>query len=145
MRKVVIIGCFIAGFLLLMIPNVNSINYNQCKECQEQSYNGILKQDITWKPFIKTQPAVDWENMTCDELQRLFWLTFIVEIMTLPIPFKNLTAFISLIGGGIAGAVVVKACFMDCPWAIHIKALLEKLGLDFPDSTEKIGSGGIVK
>jgi hypothetical protein len=29
MRKVVILGCFFAVFLLLMVPNVNSIEYNQ--------------------------------------------------------------------------------------------------------------------
>ena len=31
MRSVVIIGCIIVGFLLLMIPNVNSIEYQNQK------------------------------------------------------------------------------------------------------------------
>ena len=31
MRRVVIIGCIIVGFLLLMIPNVNSIEYQNQK------------------------------------------------------------------------------------------------------------------
>ncbi len=49
MRKVMIIGCFLAAFLLLMVPNVSAIEYNHVEETQKTTINeyiGELKEKI---------------------------------------------------------------------------------------------------
>lgn len=48
MRKVVIIGCFLAVFLLLMVPNVNSVEFQNQKnvitsEIEIMDYSSFVK------------------------------------------------------------------------------------------------------
>ena len=50
MRRVVIIGCIIVGFLLLMIPNVNSIEYQNQKNITTSDEPAIC--NLLWILYI---------------------------------------------------------------------------------------------
>ena len=61
MRRVVIIGCIIVGFLLLMIPNVNSIEY--------QNQKNIIISEIETRDYTSFMTMM--KQITKDELRAL--------------------------------------------------------------------------
>ena len=83
MKKVMIIGCFITGFLLLMIPNVNSIEYQNQKniitsEIETMDYSSFVKmvkqilKDERRALLMDTIQNVSDEPAICDVLFLLY-------------------------------------------------------------------------
>lgn len=79
MRKTLLFGCMLAVFLLLMIPNVNAIEYQN----QKQLITSKLK-TIDYSSFVKTiknTPKNDWRIILKNIIQFLIRvLGFILEV-----------------------------------------------------------------
>jgi hypothetical protein len=118
MRNVVIIGCIIAGFLLLMVPNVNSIEYQNQKniitsEIETMDYFSFVKMvkqipkdelRALLKDTIQNLPI---EPANCDILQLIFILCLFTFFL---VPF----AFI----------IYIYAYLIGCEWTIIINPSL---------------------
>ena len=67
MKKVMLIGCFIIGFLLLITPCVNSIEYHQVS-CAINEKISVLTQRIKWlSEQVKEEDFISLNNLTKDE------------------------------------------------------------------------------
>jgi hypothetical protein len=77
MRKVVIIGCFIAGFLLLMIPNISAVEYNTIVDVNK---NEIIQR--TRAELLNLKQSIESiKNMTISLLKLLGILVNIAGII----------------------------------------------------------------
>ena len=119
MRKVMIIGCFIAGFLLLMIPNVNSIEYQNQKniitsEIETMDYSSFVK-------MVKQIPKDELRALLKDTVQNLSDEPAICDILFLIFIIFSLTIFRVLL---FAFLIYLYAYLIGCEWAIIIKPSL---------------------
>jgi hypothetical protein len=119
MRKVMVIGCFIAGFLLLMIPNVNSIEYQNQKniitsEIEIMDYSSFVK-------MVKQIPKDELRALLKDTVQNLSDEPAICNLLFLIFILFSFTIFRVLL---FAFLIYVYAYLIECEWAIIIKPSL---------------------
>jgi len=118
MRKVMIIGCFIAGFLMLMVPNVNSVEFQNQKniitsEIETMDYSSFVK-------IVKQIPKDELRALLKDIVQnlpddpaicnKLFIIFLLCCITIVLIPFALIIYFLAYVLG--------------CEWTIIIKPSL---------------------
>jgi len=109
MRKVIIFGCCLAGFLLLMVPNVNSIEFQNQKniitsEMETIDYASFMK-------IVKQVPKDERRVLRQDIIQNL---PNILDICQLLLFFCVLFLLIS---PRIANNILYLASNMECGWA----------------------------
>jgi hypothetical protein len=119
MRKVMVIGCFIAGFLLMMIPNVNSIEYQNQKniitsEIEIMDYSSFVK-------MVKQIPKDELRALLKDTVQNLSDEPAICNLLFLIFILFSFTIFRVLL---FAFLIYVYAYLIGCEWAIIIKPSL---------------------
>jgi len=118
MRKVVIIGCFIAGFLILMVPNVNSIEYQNQKniitsEIETMDYPSMIK-------MLKQIPKDELRALLKDTIQNLSNDPAICDILLLIF----LLCCITIVLIPFAFIIYIFAYLQGCEWTIIIKPSL---------------------
>ena len=128
MRKVVIIGCFIAGFLILMVPNVNSIEYQNQKniitsEIETMDYPSMIK-------MLKQIPKDELRALLKDTVQNLPNNPAICDILLLIFLF----CLIMIISIAFALIIYIYAYLLGCEWTIIIKPSLT-INTDSPCSS----------
>jgi hypothetical protein len=118
MRKVVISGCFIAGFLILIVPNVNSIEFQNQKniitsEIEIMDYSSFVKN-------VKQIPKEELRALLKDTFQNLPNNPTICDILLLIFLF----CLIMIISIAFALIIYVYAYLLGCEWTIIIKPSL---------------------
>jgi hypothetical protein len=118
MRKVVIIGCFITSFLLLMIPNVNSIEYQNQKniitsEIETMDYSSFVK-------MVKQIPKDELRALLKDTIQNLSDEPAICDLLL----FIFLFCLIMVVTIVFALIIYIYAYLLGCEWTIIIKPSL---------------------
>ena len=108
MKKTIVLVSFLAVFLLLMMPNVNSIEFNQVKEIQEKSYADILTDDLSLKRVLTLLKEFNKDEWTCDELQEIYGYCFVMCLFAVGIIF--IVPVVLLIWS------LNKAIEMGCDW-----------------------------
>jgi hypothetical protein len=118
MRKVVIIGCMIAGFLLLMVPNVNSIEYQNQKniitsEIETMDYSSFVK-------IVKQIPKDELRASLKDTIQNLPAEPAICDILLLIFILCLFTFFLV----PFAFIIYIYAYLIGCEWVVIINPSL---------------------
>ena len=108
--KTLVFGSFLAIFLLLMMPNVNSIKFNQVKEIQEKSYADILTDDLSMKSGLALLKGFDNNEWTCDDLHLLYVYMALILIFTMGFGALFVFPVVLLVWAQ------NKAIEMDCDW-----------------------------
>ena len=118
MRNVVIIGCIIAGFLLLMVPNVNSIEFQNQKniitsEIETMDYSSFVK-------MVKQIPKDELRALLKDTIQNLSDEPAICHLLLLIF----LVCLIMVVSIAFALIIYVYAWLIGCEWVVIISPSL---------------------
>jgi hypothetical protein len=118
MQKVVTIGCFIASFLMLMIPNVNSVEFQNQKniitsKIETIDYSSFVK-------MVKQIPKDELRALLKNTIQNLPTDPTICDILL----FIFLVCLIMIVSIAFTLIIYVYAYLIGCEWTIIIKPSL---------------------